>query len=222
MKSKMHHEQVASHIFQKVSKRYTSEASKVRSKERRKTRLWIKHQKCCRSRPSHRANQSRDLSHVTAHPKLLISAKQPCKSFNQARPRDRATQSPDLHQAIVQMILPTRPCNRSPNRNRANHSESSSTQTVGCGHVHPCCHLRLCRQSTATFEVNISSVASKHQNLPESHVMQMTAPTHHEKIPTHHSRPTASQPCIDPPSVSEWSHQAEPLLINERKEGIQA
>ena len=89
---------------------------------------------------------------------------------------------------------------------------------MGCGHVHPCCRLRLCKQSTATLGVRISGVASQHQNLWESHDMQMTAPTHHQKIPTHHSRPAASQPCIDPPSVSEGSHQAEPLCSDQRKD----
>ena len=33
-------------------------------------------------------------------------------------------------------------------------------------------------------------------------------------FPTQHSRPTASQPCIDPPSVSEGSHQAATLLCS--------
>ena len=71
----------------------------------------------------------------------------------QTRPRDRATQSPDLGQAIVQIILPTRPCNRTRTRNRANQSPS-----VGCGHVHPCCRLRLNRPSTATFLTHHASI----------------------------------------------------------------
>ena len=61
------------------------------------------------TRPSHRANQSRDHDHVTAFPKVLNSAKQPCKPVS-TRPRDRATLSLDLGQVIVQITLPTRPC----------------------------------------------------------------------------------------------------------------
>ena len=181
-----------------MSKRHTSEASRVRPKRETQDELWIKHQRCCRSRPSHRANQSHDLGHVTAHPNLLISAKQPCKSFNQTRPRDRATQSPDLHQAIVEIILPTRPCNRglwarppvlSPAPMQAIHSHVWSR------------HLECCLKAPELTGESCHANDSSHASPVK---------------PAHHSRPTASQPCIDPPSVSEGSHQAEPLCSDQR------
>ena len=139
----MQHEQMASHIF-KVSKRHTSKSDRFRPRETQ-DEAWIKPQKSCRSRPSHRANCGH--SHVTAHPKTpdlgqatvqiiqpklghvtvqqchLISAKLSCKSFSH----------PSKHQHVTVRIslqahswLWARPPVLSPVPLQANHSHVST------------------------------------------------------------------------------------------------